>query len=52
MTRQAPEALAIGYLRNHGWRKSIDEIARRRWTGKRPSGAITTRTPSKGSKKK
>ena len=45
---QAPEALAIGYLRNQRLVKSIDEIAAVQVDWETASVAITTRTPLKG----
>jgi FdhD protein len=49
---QAPEALAIGYLRNQRLVKSIDEIAAVQVDWETASVAITTRTPLKGLEKK
>jgi FdhD protein len=49
---QAPEALAIGYLRNQRLVKSIDEIAAVQVDWETASVAITTRTPLKGLDKK
>ncbi len=45
---QAPEALAIGYLRNQRLVKSIDEIAAVQVDWETASVAITTRKPLKG----
>ena len=45
---QAPEALAIGYLRNQRLGKSIDEIAAVQVDWETASVAITTRKPLKG----
>ncbi len=45
---QAPEALAIGYLRNQRLVKSIDEIAAVQVDWETASVAITTREPLKG----
>jgi FdhD protein len=45
---QAPEALAIGYLRNQRLVKSIDEIASVQVDWETASVAITTRKPLKG----
>src|SRR5256885_15560196 len=42
---QAPEALAIGYLRNQRPGKSIDELAAVQVDWETASGAITTRAP-------
>jgi FdhD protein len=49
---QAPEALAIGYLRNQRLVKSIDEIAAVQVDWETASVAITTHTPLKGLEKK
>ena len=49
---QAPEALAIGYLRNQRLVKSIDEIAAVQVDWETASVAITTRTPIEGLEKK
>ena len=49
---QAPEALAIGYLRNQRLVKSVDEIAAVQVDWETASVAITTRTPLKGLEKK
>src|SRR4030081_2600763 len=49
---QAPEALAIGYLRNQRLVKSIDDIAAVQVDWETASVAITTRTPLKGLDKK
>jgi FdhD protein len=49
---QAPEALAIGYLRNQRLVKSIDEIAAVQVDWETASVAIMTRTPLKGLDKK
>jgi FdhD protein len=49
---QAPEALAIGYLRNQRLVKSIEEIAAVQVDWETASVAITTRTPLKGLDKK
>jgi len=45
---QAPEALAIGYLRNQRLAKSIDEIAAVQVDWETASVAITTRAPLRG----
>src|ERR1700681_437278 len=45
---QAPEALAIGYLRNQRLVQSIDQIAEVQVDWETASVAITTRTPLKG----
>jgi len=45
---QAPEALAIGYLRNQRLAKSIDEIAAVQVDWETASVAITTRAPFRG----
>src|SRR5437879_11133222 len=45
---QAPEALAIGYLRNQRVVKSIDEIAAVQVDWETASVAITTQKPLKG----
>jgi FdhD protein len=49
---QAPEALAIGYLRNQRLVKSIDEIAAVQVDWETASVAVTTRTPLKGLEQK
>src|SRR5467141_374742 len=45
---QAPEALAIGYLRNQRVMKSIDDIGAVQVDWETASVAITTRTPLEG----
>src|ERR1044072_5683819 len=45
---QAPEALAIGYLRNQRLVRSIDEIAEVQVDWETSAVAVTTRTPLKG----
>ncbi len=49
---QAPEALAIGYLRNQRLLKSIDEIAAVQVDWETASVAVTTRKPIKSLKEK
>ena len=49
---QAPEALAIGYLRNQRLVKSIDEIAAVQVDWETASVAVTTRTPLRGLEEK
>jgi len=49
---QAPEALAIGYLRNQRLVKSIDELAAVQVDWETASAAITTRMPLKGLEEK